>query len=184
MLSIDTTRILLGLLLLAFGRRLFWLFVGAVGFVAGIRFADHFMQGRPDETVVIFALVVGFISAIMAVALRKLALGTAGFLVGGYLLMTLLAATGEEHQIALAVGSGGQQLAPWLAFLVGGLVGALLMNVLFIWTLIVLSSMSGAALICESLRFNSQTISVIFMLLVFAGVLAQSGLLRRRPQVA
>ena len=184
MLSIDTTRILLGVLLLALGRRLFWLFVGAVGFVGGIRFADHFMQGQPDETVVIFSLIVGFVSAIMAVALRKITLGAAGFLVGGYLLMTLLSATGQEHQVALAVGSGGTQLAPWLAFLVGGLLGAVLMNVLFLWTLIVLSSMSGAALICESLRLGSQAITIIFTGLVFIGVVAQSGLVRPRRTAA
>ena len=182
MLSIDTTRILLGVLLLAFGRRLFWLFVGAVGFVGGVQFANRFMQGTADETVVIFSLIVGLVSAVMAIALRKIALGAAGFLVGGYLLMTGLAVSGQEHQVALAVGSGGQQLAPWLAFLVGGLLGAVLMNALFVWTLIVLSSMSGAALICESLRLGTQTISIIFTILVFIGVLAQSGLMRRaRP---
>ncbi len=182
MLSIDSTRILLGVLLLAFGRRLFWLFVGAVGFVGGLRFADRFMPGTPDETVIIFSLVVGFVSAILAISLRKITLGAAGFLVGGYLLMTLLSATGQEHQVALAVGNGGAQMAPWLAFLVGGLLGAVLMNALFVWTLIVLSSMSGAALICESLRVASQTISIIFTVLVFVGVLVQSGLIRRaRP---
>ena len=182
MLSIDNTRLLLGVLLLAFGRRLFWLFVGAVGFVAGVQFANHFMQGIADETVVIFSLVVGLISAILAVTLRKIALGAVGFLVGGYLLMTGLSATGGEHQVALAVGGGGQQLAPWLAFLVGGLLGAVLMNAVFVWTLIVLSSMSGAALICESLRLGSQTITILFTILVLVGILAQSGLMRRaRP---
>ena len=184
MLSIDTTRILLGVLLLAFGRRLFWLFVGAVGFVGAIQFANRYLQGQPDETVVIFALIAGFVAAIMAVTLRKIALGAAGFLVGGYLFMNLLAATGQEHQVALAVGQGGAQLAPWLAFLVGGLLGAVLMNALFVWTLIVLSSMSGAALICESLRLQSQPSSIIFTVLVFVGVLAQSGLMRRTARPA
>ncbi len=182
MLSIDSTRILLGVLLLAFGRRLFWLFVGAVGFIGGLRFADRFMHGTPDETVIIFSMVVGLVSAVMAIALRKITLGAAGFLVGGYLLMVLLSATGQEHQFALAMGNGGAQMAPWLAFLIGGLLGAVLMNALFVWTLIVLSSMSGAALICESLRLSSQTISIIFTVLVFVGVLVQSGLMRRtRP---
>ena len=184
MLSIDATRILLGVLLLAFGRRLFWLFVGAVGFVGAIQFANKFLQGQPDETVVIFALIVGFVGAIMAITLRKIALGAAGFLVGGYLLMSLLAATGQEHHVALAVGRGGAEVAPWLAFLVGGLVGAVLMNALFVWTLIVLSSMSGAALICESLRLGSQAGSIIFTILVFVGVLAQSGLMRRTTRPA
>ena len=182
MLSIDATRILLGVLLLAFGRRLFWLFVGAVGFVGAIQFANKFLQGEPDDTVVIFALVVGFVGAIMAITLRKITLGAAGFLAGGYLLMALLARTGQEHEVALAIGRGGPQVAPWLAFLVGGLVGAVLMNAIFVWTLIVLSSMGGAALICESLRLSPQPSTVVFTILVFVGVLAQSGVMRRaRP---
>ena len=115
----------------------------------------------------------------MAVTLRKIALGAAGFLVGGYLLMGLLATTGQEHQVALAIGRGGPQVAPWLAFLVGGLLGAVLMNALFVWTLIVLSSMSGAALICESLRLGTQPSTIVFTILVFIGILAQSGLMRR-----
>ena len=172
------------MLLLAFGRRLFWLFVGAVGFVGATQFANRFLVGEPDETVVVFALIAGFVAAILAVTLRKLALGVAGFLVGGYLLMSLLTATGHDHEVALAVGRGGEQLAPWLAFLVGGLLGAVLMNALFVWTLIVLSSMSGAALICESLRLQSQTSSIIFTVLVLVGVLAQSGLMRRTARPA
>ena len=182
MLSIDATRILLGVLLLALGRRLFWLFVGAVGFVGGLRFADRFLHGTPDETVIILSLVAGFVSAILAIALRKITLGAAGFLVGGYLLMTLLSATGQDHQFAQALGNGGTQLAPWLAFFIGGVLGAVLMNALFVWTLIVLSSLSGAALICESLRMSTQAISIIFSGLVFVGILVQSGLIRRsRP---
>ena len=183
MLSIDSTRILLGVLLLAFGRRLFWLFVGAAGFVGANLFANQFLRGQSDETVVIFCLGVGFVSAIMAMALRKVALGAAGFIVGGYLLMSALAGTGQEHEIALAVGNGGEHLAPWLAFLVGGLAGAFLINMLFVWTLIVLSSWGGAKLVCDSLHLSAQTLPVVFLVLMCAGVLAQSGVIRRtRPR--
>ena len=83
MLSIEATRILLGMVLLAFGRRLFWLFVGAVGFVAGARFADRFLPGQTEDVYVIFCLIVGAVSAVLAVTLRKIALGVAGFLAGG-----------------------------------------------------------------------------------------------------
>ena len=179
MLSIESTRILLGLLLLAFGRRLFWLFVGVAGFVGANLFANQFLKGTADETVVIFCLVVGFISAIMAMTLRKIALGAAGFVVGGYLLTSALAGTGQEHEIAVAVGNGGQQLVPWLAFLVGGLAGAFLMNMLFVWTLIVLSSWGGAKLVCDSLHLSAQTLPAAFLVLMCAGVLLQSGFIRR-----
>ena len=177
MLSIEATRMLLGMLLLAFGRRLFWLFVGAVGFVAGARFAERFLPGQPDDVIIIFCLVVGVVCAILAVTLRKAALAVAGFLAGGYLLTQLLAAGGQMHfQFAGANGD----FTPWLAFLIGGIVGALLMNALFNWTLIVLSSLSGAAIICESLHAAPQITSAVFTGLAILGVLVQSGLVRRR----
>ena len=177
MLTVAATRILIGLLLLAFGRRLFWLFVGAVGFVGGIRFADRFLQGQPDDVVIIFALIVGLLSAVLAVAVRKAALGAAGFLAGGYLLTQLLAVSGQQ---AVIFSPDAGQVAPWITFLVGGLLGAVLMNVLFVWTLIVLSSLGGAALVCESLQTSPQIISAVFAILAILGVLIQSGLIRRQ----
>ena len=180
MLTIDATRVLVGLLLLVFGRRLFWLFVGAVGFVAGIWFSDQFLQRQPEEVVVIFSLVVGLLAAILAVAVRKLALGAAGFLAGGYFLVKLLDASGQQAAI---FAGGVSQFAPWITFLVGGLLGAVLINVLFTWTLIVLSALGGAALVCESLHAGSQVATAAFTVLAVAGVLFQSGLFRRRRQL-
>ncbi len=182
MLSIEATRILLGMVLLAFGRRLFWLFVGAVGFVAGARFADKFLPGQSEDVYVIFCLIVGAVSAVLAVTLRKIALGVAGFLAGGYLLMQLLAAGTSAHvQFA---GSAAGDFAPWMAFVVGGLAGALLMNAVFTWTLIVLSSLCGAAVVCESLHnVAPPVVSAVFTGLAILGVVIQSGLIRRGRRV-
>lgn len=178
MLSIEATRIVLGLVLLVFGRRLFWLFVGAIGFVGGARFAERFLPGQPDDVIIIFCLIVGVISAILAVTLRKVALGVAGFLAGGYLLTQLLFASSQMHvQFA---GHAPGDFAPWMAFVVGGLAGALLMNAVFTWTLIVLSALGGAAIICESLHATPQLVSVVFTILAILGVVLQSGVIRRR----
>ena len=57
------------------------------------------------------------------------------------------------------------------------------MNVLFTWTLIVLSALGGAALVCESLHAGSQIATAAFTVLAVAGVLFQSGLFRRRRQL-
>ena len=175
MLSIDATRLLLGVLLLLLGRRLFWLFVGAVGFVGGLQLSERVLPGRPDDVVIVFSLVVGLVAAVLAVVLRRFALAVAGFLAGGYLLMQLLAATAQG-----APATAGD-LAPWVVFAVGGLIGAVLMNLLFDWTLILLSAMSGAALICECVHgVNTQIMTAIFTALAILGVLAQAGLIRRR----
>lgn len=172
-MSIAAARILVGALLLVLGRRLFWLFVGAVGFVGGVRFADRFLQGYPDQTVIIFSVAVGLISMGLAIVLRKIALAAAGFLAGGYFLFELA----TVYPAAFPV----QQMSgfPLIAFLVGGVIGALLINFVFNWTLIVLSSLAGASLICESLHLDPQLGTILFTALAIAGVLAQSGVFRR-----
>lgn len=197
MLSVDATRLLLGVVLLAFGRKLFWVFVGAVGFVAGIRFAEHFHLNVSDDTVIVYSIIFGVVCAVMAVAIRKVAVAAAGFFAGGYFLVQLFNVSG-----GLGAG-GGAQVAPWLLFLVGGVVGAVLMNVIFNWTLIVLSSIGGATLVCETLTANKDAVrnalsfysgvkthgdapaldphvvSVVFTVLVIIGVLVQAGMIRR-----
>lgn len=172
-MSIAAARILVGALLLVLGRRLFWLFVGAVGFVAGVRFADRFLQGYPDQTVIIFSVAVGLISMGLAIVLRKIALAVAGFLAGGYFLFELATAYPAAFPVEQMNGF------PLIAFLVGGLIGALLINLVFNWTLIVLSSLGGASLICESLHLDPQLETILFAALAIAGVLAQSGIFRR-----
>ena len=180
MLSIDATRILLGTLLLLLGRRLFWLFVGVVGFVGGLQLAERVLPGQSEDVVIVFSVVIGLLAAVLAIVLRRVALGVAGFLAGGYLLTqfltTALPATNPENTATLA---------PWVVFLVGGLVGAVLMNVVFDWTLIVLSALGGAALICKCIHgLNTQIMTAIFTGLSLFGVLAQAGLLRRRGSAA
>ncbi len=175
-LTIEETRIIIGILLLTLGRKLFWLFVGAVGFVLGTRFAGQFMQGQPDNVVIVFALVVGLVGAILAMFLKKAALGVAGFFAGGYLLWRLALFNGWD--------AGG--MTPWIYFLVGGVIGGALMNTFFTWAIIALSAIGGASLICESLQIsfkalsaNPQVLSMLFVGLAVAGVLFQLGVLRK-----
>ena len=123
---------------------------------------------------------VGLRSAVLAGAVRTVALGAAGFLAGGSLLTQALAVSGQ--QAAIFAHDAGQ-FAPWITFLVGGLLGAVLMNILFTWTLIVLSTLGGAALVCESLHAGPQIISAVFTVLVIVGVLIQGGMVRRRRQL-
>lgn len=169
-MSIEATRIIIGILLLTLGRKLFWLFVGAVGFVLGIRFAAQFLPNQPDNTVILFALIVGVVGAVVAMFLKKAALGVAGFFAGGYL----------AWQLAL-YNDQGAGFSPWIFFLVGGLVGGALMNTFFTWAIVALSAIGGASLVCESLtmRLNQQSLSILFVVLATGGVLFQLGVFRK-----
>src|SRR5215468_9731320 len=120
-------RLLAGVVLLLFGRQVFWVFVGALGFVLGMDLAGQLMpQGGP--MVLVVALAVGIIGALFAYLFYKLAIADAGFLAGGRIGIALAASlTPLSEQ------------ATWLVFVVAGVVAALLLVVIFDWALIALS---------------------------------------------
>ena len=155
-------RIASGLALLTLGRRIFWLFVGAIGFAAGIAFAGQILPGQSDFTQIIIALILGILGALLAVTLQRIALITAGFLGSGYLVFTLL----ENFQIQ-------SDLVLFGAVLLGALIGASLISKLFETGLIVLSSMIGSMLIIQSFEL-SPTITIIgFVIISVIGILIQ-----------
>ncbi len=155
-------RILAGIALLVAGRRLFWLFVGLIGFLSGVRLASHFFPGQPEWMVFAIALMAGVFGAFLALVLQWFAIGLAGFFAGGYILATMVKISGWE--------TDGTH---WL-FLIGGILGALLILVLFRWALIILSSLAGAGLIIETLHADRWVAILLFAALFIAGVFVQS----------
>lgn len=162
-------RFILGIALLVAGRRLFWLFLGGLGFVFGFDLAEKMIHGQPHGVLLIVALFIGALGAVVAIFLQKFAIVAGGFLAGGYLLIELLKisgiSTGDYH---------------WFFFIGGGLVGAILISVVFGWTLIILSSLTGSVLISQSFHLGEQMHGFIFICLVILGIVVQSGLLRSR----
>jgi hypothetical protein len=166
-------RVLVGLLLLVLGRRLYWLFVAGIGFLYGLELAPRLMPGQSEAVIVVVALVLAIAGALVAVVAARVVLGMIGFVAGGGTAVLLLGNLGiDSGVVALAV------------FLIAGLIGAVLLLVLFDWTLIVLSSLAGASLIVMSVERvlqNSLPIpaTVLVFVLAAVGVLIQAGLWRR-----
>src|SRR5687768_2952664 len=159
MLSVIS--LILGVALLVAGRKLFWLFVGAAGFVTGMQLATQFWQG-PELLAIIIGLLVGVIFTLLAIFLQGVAIGIAGFLAGGYILTVLAAMIG--------LNQGGFS---WIVYLMGGIIGFLLVIFLFDWAIIALSSLAGASLITQALLLPSGIGGVIFLVLVIVGILIQ-----------
>lgn len=158
-----TVGVVAGFLLLAFGRKLFWLFAGLVGFVFGYNFAEHLVGLPSDVGVVLVALVIGSLGSLLAVFFKKVALGIAGFLVGGLGLIWVAAETGWDTGPAI-----------WLGAVVAGLVGALLARFVFEVALVLLSSVFGAALLVDGLDLAGVDPILLFVGLVVAGALFQT----------
>src|SRR3954471_19197593 len=90
--SIPIASALLGAVILFFGRKLFWLCVAAVGFAAGVELAPHLVQQPSPLLALTLALVLGFIGALLALFVQKIAVGIAGFISGGKLALAIAAA--------------------------------------------------------------------------------------------
>jgi hypothetical protein len=164
-------QIILGISVLLLGRRLFWLFVGVVGFIAGALLAELLSRGNSAWVVLIFAAVGGVLGALVAVLLQRLSIAVSGFLAGGYVSVVIL-----HHR------GWGTDVHFWIPFLVGGLLGALLLSVIFDPALIFLSSLIGAVLIVQPLHLSPLHTGLIFILLAAAGMVTQTVMLKRSPR--
>lgn len=165
---IAIVRLVLGLIILTSGRKLYWLFVGIVGFMLGISLSMLFFASESEIVHIAIALVVGVIGAVLALLLQRFAVGLAGFLAGGYILVNLFDVLG------LAVN-----WPFWILFVIGGVVSAVLVSILFDWALIFLSSWAGASLIVQSFAFADWFSIFLYIFLFVVGISLQSSVLRR-----
>ena len=149
------------------GRKLFWLFSGAIAFIFGVEFIPLFLHGQSQHVIWIIALVLSIIAIILAFAMEKIGLRVAGFMAGGYVAMSIV----NELRINIP-------WLPWILFAAGGGIGLVLTLVLFDWALILLSSLSGAFLIVQVSGFSLHLTKILFVLLVAVGITAQAKLIK------
>lgn len=161
--------VVVGAALLTLGRKLFWLFIGGIGFIAGISLAARYMSDQSQGLVLLVGILGGLLGAGLALMLQKLAVAVAGFVAGGYVLMEGLQLLGFT---SIRID--------WLLFLVGGVIGSILIAKLFEWGLILLSSLSGAVMIAQALPVEGQAQALISIGAFLLGVVFQGGLLRDR----
>jgi hypothetical protein len=143
-LGAAVAQIVVGLIESLFGRKLFWLFVAVGGFLVGWFFAPAIWESTHDTgTLALWArLAIGLAAAVIlgfaAFRFARMMVSLAGFFV-------FAAAT-----ILVIRYAGGEEMLPtgtrdfWIAFGVGGVVGSIIMGLLFDWALIVLTALFGA----------------------------------------
>ena len=165
----PTAAVVVGALLVLAGRRLFWLAVGTIGFLAGFGLAGGW-AADPGTAALVVGILAGLLGALLAVVLQRLAVGLAGFVVGGFVAVALAGALGWEL--------GG---FAWLVFLAGAISSAILAGYLFDLALVLVTSVTGAALVTDALAPPGLATVAAFLLLTALGVFVQSSAGRRRP---
>jgi len=166
--SVAIVGALIGAVILFFGRKLFWLCVAAVGFAAGVEIAPHLVHEPSPLLALAVALVLGLIGALLALFLQKVAIAVLGFLAGGKLAGAIAAAFFVQYAQYSTV-----------IFVIGGVVGAILLLALFDWALIVVSSLIGAHLIQSAIVLPASGSTIVFIGLAVLGILVQATSLRR-----
>ena len=155
--------IIVGLAVLLAGRRLYWLFVGAAGFLAGFSLAANLLPDASPVLVLIVALAGGLVGALLATFLQRASVFLAGLVAGGMLAIAVLRALGIEGRTVLTIG-----------FVIGALPGAIFSVLLLDWALIVLSAIVGATLVTQSLTLRRQLALVVLAALIVIGLLVQA----------
>jgi hypothetical protein len=158
---LELFNILVGAALVLFGRRLFWLFVAGVGFVVGTLLATEWLGAKADLVTVLIALMAGVIGALLSIVLQRVVVGVAGFLAGGYVF----------HALAFSLR---YESYAWIAFLFGGVIGAILVSALFDWALVILSSLTGATVIAQNVPLDRPVSALLFVVLLVLGLAVQA----------
>lgn len=157
-----------GIFLLVGGRKFFWFFVGATGFITGLTFADQILA--IDSPVIILAagIILGIIGIVIAIFMQGFAIFAGGFLAGSYI----------AYIIVTTLGLVPRELF-WIAYIAGGIAGAILLFFLFDWALIALSSMVGSSIIIDTFILDPEIETATIIILALSGIFIQTKLLLR-----
>ena len=166
--SVTIVGVLIGIAILFFGRKLFWLTVAAVGFAVGVEIAPLLVNEPSSVLALLIALVLGILGALLALFLQKVAIAVLGFFAGGKL-ATAIAAAFFVHYAQYST----------IIFVIGGIIGAILLLAVFGWALIVVSSFIGAYLIQSAIVLPPTGSSLVFIGLAIVGIFVQAASFRR-----
>jgi hypothetical protein len=158
----DIINIIIGVMLLTLGRKLFWLFVGCIGFAAGFHYAPLWWHVQSDLILLVLALITGILGAILAIFFQKVAIALAGFAAGSYITVNVMGLFGW---------TAGSLI--WLPYVIGGLIGAIILFIVFDWALIILSSFAGSSVIVQSIELGPQFEIWVFFGLIILGFAIQ-----------
>lgn len=151
----------IGLVLVFAGRRLFWLFVGTVGFF--FVFSLTIDQWQDPRWALAAAIGFGILGALVAVFLQKIAIILAGLVVGAWASLWLL----ELYE----VDPGTLQ---WFIVAVSSILAGILASWLFEIALIVLSSAAGAVLLADVGNLDPNPSLAVFVVVTLLGIAIQS----------
>ena len=164
-------KILIGVVLLLTGRKLFLLIIGVIGFIAGLGISSIFFHGSSAQSQLIVAMIAGVAGILLAIFIQRSAVWLIGFVAGGFLLVAL------ARMFSINVW-----FIYFIVFIMGGFLGALLISMMFELALVILSSAIGSVLITESLFTQPTILSFVIVVVLFLFGIVIQKIIRRKPK--
>jgi hypothetical protein len=130
--------------------------------------APQIMHTPSPIFVLVVALGIGVLGAILSIVIQKFTIAVTGFIAGGRLAIGLSAAFYVNHAEYSRI-----------IFVIGGILGAILLLSLFDWALILLTSVEGAHLISSMIVLPQMGCMIVLIVLIVIGVVAQTAMLQR-----
>ncbi len=163
-----------GITMLFFGRRFFFLVIGLAGFLLGYRLTGLFFQGTEEIVLLLIGVLTGFIFSFLSTRFFRFVVSLSAFVLMGIVAQVIAESLGMDV-------SGWSNV---IVFLVGGLVGLGLEAFVFDVGIIVITALAGSLLAVTGLgrMFPELQASAYLQLLAF--ILAGLGIffqLRTRP---
>jgi hypothetical protein len=157
--------LLLGILLVLYGRALYWAFVAVAGFLVGLELAPALLTDQTESVRLFAALLGGVLGALLGVIAQRVAFSIGGLFAGGYLGLVLARASEISGE-------------PLVWFVVGGILGAIIAAMLIDWAIIGLSSLVGAAAIVDQFALDTTIATFLFIAITAIGIVVQGRRLR------
>ena len=156
-----------GVLLLFYGKRLFWLAAALIAFLFGWQLFGNLLG--PGLSLIL-AGVLGIVFAWLAIKFIKIAAYIVGFLAGAVALPFLVGIFGLDMSWFFLAG-------------IGGAIGLILVAVAFDWGLILITTWAGASAISFALQnwvsMSGTFATVVFLVLMIVGVFWQASRKRK-----
>jgi len=159
---------IIGGIILFMGRELNFLFAGGMAALIGFRLTPKLPPAWPEWSDYAFIVGLAVVAAAAVIANERAGYFISGFLAGGFVLVEYF----EPGVLTL----------PLVPFIVGGVIGALIIGVFTEWALIVVTSLIGAIYATTLFRLTPTAEILVAGGLFVIGALAQVLIMRSQKQ--
>ena len=164
----QTTRVIIAGILLFLGRELNFLFAAGMAILIGFRLTPLLPAQWPGYYHYIFIGLLGLVAAIVALINERAGYFLSGFLAGGY--------------IAVEYYAPGVLTVPLFPFILGGVLGSLVLGIFTEWAMILVSCLMGAYYVTTFFALNPTAEILVGSGLFIIGALTQAILMRMEKQ--